>query len=158
MYNYRVYLENGTQLNLSVCEGEKLTIYSTIANTSLIKFEEAKYFYSYGYNIYKESDKFYTDVCSPASIDGNDITLSDRKIDFYPSNVSMCNDSCTFVNVNLINEKIQCACDIIYDYDSMSSDEGEEEYSYTYLEYFLSLFNYTIIFCHKLFLTFETIS
>ena len=153
VYNYGVYLENGTQLNLSVCEGEQLTIYSNIANSSLIKLEEANYFYSYGYDIYNESDNFYTDVCSPASINGNDITLSDRKIDFYPSNISMCNDSCTFETVDLEKEKIKCICDITYDFESMPSDEiEEEEYSYSYLEYFLSLFNYKIIFCQKLLL------
>jgi hypothetical protein len=84
VYNYGVYLENGTQLNLSICDGENIMLYSPIINNSLIKFDEAKYFYYYGnYNIYNENDKFYTDICSPASINGNDITLNDRYKDFY---------------------------------------------------------------------------
>ena len=37
VYNYGVYLENGTKLNLSICEGEKITIYSIIKNRSLIQ-------------------------------------------------------------------------------------------------------------------------
>ena len=45
------------------------------------------------YDIYNESSDFYTDTCAPASISGNDITLTDRKTDFFPSNVSLCNDS-----------------------------------------------------------------
>ena len=157
VYNYGIYLENGTQLNLSICKEEKIIIYSTIANSSLINLEEAKYFYSYGYDIYNESDNFYNDICSPASINGNNINLKDRYIDFYPSNISMCNDSCELLNVNLTNEKIKCICDLNYNYSNIVNNENEankeEEYSYTYLEYFLSLINYKIVFCHKLLLT-----
>ena len=35
VYNYGVYLGNGTQLNISLCSIEKITIYSTITNNSL---------------------------------------------------------------------------------------------------------------------------
>ena len=31
---------------------------------------------------------FYNDICSPASIKDNDITLQDRKQDIYPYNIS----------------------------------------------------------------------
>ena len=41
VYNYGVYLSNGTQLNLSICEGNNLILYSTIENSSLINLEEA---------------------------------------------------------------------------------------------------------------------
>ena len=157
VYNYGVYIENGTQLDLSICEGEKITIYSTITNNSLIKLEEAKYFYTYGYDIYNESDNFYKDSCSPASINGNDITLKDRKIYYYPSNITICNDSCEFNVVNLTNEKIKCICDITNNFTKNENNKEqtneEKEHSYTYLEYFLSLFNYKIIFCQKLLLT-----
>ena len=154
VYNYGVYLGNGTQLNISLCSIEKITIYSTITNNSLIKLEEAKYFYSFGYDIYNESDEFYTDICSPASIDKNDITLSDRKKDFYPSNISMCNDSCNFEMVNLTLEKIKCICNIDENNqnDEEQDEEIDDEYSYTYVEYFLSLFNYKILLCQKLLL------
>ena len=154
VYNYGVYLGNGTQLNTSICDGSPIAIYQIITNTSLIKLEEANYFSSYGYDIYNKSSNFYTDVCSPASIGGNDITLRDRKADFYPSNVSFCNDSCEFQLVNLTSEKIKCVCDAVYDSDNNSTEEEEEEeFTYTYLEYFLSLVNYKIIFCQQLLLT-----
>ena len=152
-YDYGVYLENGTKLNLSICDGNSITIYSIITNTSLIKLDEANYFSSYGYDIYNESSDFYTDVCSPASIDGNDVTLTDRKIDFYPSDVSFCNEGCEFQLVNLTSEKIKCSCDAVYDNNiAEEEEEEEEEFTYTYLEYFLSLVNYKIIFCQKLLL------
>jgi len=157
VYNYGVFLENGTQLtNLSVCEKEKIIIYLSITNASLIKFEEAKYFYSYGYNIYNESDTFYTDVCSPASIKDNDITLEDRYIDYYISNISFCNESCEFKKIDFDNEKIICNCDTTYNFsknsdylgDEISTDKDEDDTSY--LDYLLSLINYKIIVCYKL--------
>ena len=157
-YSYGVYLENGTQLNLSFCEGEKRILYHVIINNSLIKLDEANYFSLLGYNIYKKNDKFYTDICSPAYIYGNDITLEDRKIDFYPSDVSFCNQNCQFQIVNLITEKIKCTYDISYLYNSENTDENENEegkYLYSYSEFLLSLFNYKIIFCQKLLLTTE---
>ena len=85
-YNYRVYLENGTELNLSICIG-KIQIFSTINNRDIIKLDKANYFDSFGFNIYNKSDIFYNDFCCPASIYGNDITLNDRYNDFYPSNI-----------------------------------------------------------------------
>ena len=156
IYNFGVYLENGTQLNLSICDGGQIMLYSPIINNSLLKLNEAKYFYSYGnYNIYNENDKFYTDICSPASINGNDITLDDRYKDFYVSNATFCNDTCTFYMINFDIEKIECTCEIIVNYsynESIENDSNNEEENYTYLEYFLSLINYNIVVCFNLLL------
>ena len=157
VYNYGVYLENGTQLtNLSICEEEQIIIYLNITNSSIIKFEEAKYFYSYGYNIYNESDAFYIDICSPASINDNDITLVDRYIDYYPSNISMCNESCELNTVDFDTEKIICNCLTTYNFSKSSDDEESSVYDdddITYLDYFLSLINYKIIVCYELLLS-----
>ena len=57
--------------------------------------------------------------------------------------------------VNLTSEKIKCHCKINYNYTKNASEDEseEEEFQYTYLDYFLSLVNYKIIFCQKLLLT-----
>jgi len=155
-YNYGVYLENGTQLNISICDGEEIKLYSPIINNSLINFDEAKYFYLYGnYNIYDENDNFYTDICSPASINGNDITLSDRYKDFYISNISLCNNTCTFYMVNFDIEKIECTCKIIVNYsyiENIEDNSNTEEDNYTFLDYILSFINYKIVICFALLL------
>ena len=156
VYNYGVYLENGTQLNLSICDGEKIMLYSPIINKSLIKFNEAQYFYSYGnYNIYDGNDKFYTDICSPAQINGNDITLNDRYNDFFVSNISLCNDTCDFYMININLEKIECTCEIKVNYsytEIIEDDSNIEEDNYTYIEYLLSFINYKIVICFNLLL------
>ena len=75
VYNYGVYLENGTLLDHSeACKDTKISVSSVITNTDLVKLDDAIYFNDMGYDIYNESSSFYTDNCAPASVDGNDIT------------------------------------------------------------------------------------
>ena len=120
VYNYGVYLGNGTLLDHTIaCKNTKISISSTITNTDLVKLEEANYFDDSGYDIYNESSNFYTDNCASASIDGNDITLSDRKKDFYPSNISLCNDSCHYSNVDLEAKRFTCECDTGYNFSEI---------------------------------------
>ena len=156
IYNYGVFLENGTQLtDLSICKEIKLTLSIPIINEELIQYENAKYFSSFGYDIYNKNNKFYTDVCSPASINNNDITLSDRYIDFYPSNLSLCNDSCYYNYINYTNKRIICYCYAGNDNNySIINDENTTEIE-SYFDYFLSFINFKIIKCYNSFLNFE---
>ena len=148
VYNFEIFLENGTQIeDLSICEGTDLTLSSPIINEKLIHFEEAVHFASMGYNIYNRDDKFYNDYCSPASINHNDITLYDRYKDFYPTNISFCNDTCKFSYVNLTSKRIICLCQP-YNYERIN-DINEDEINYS--NYLLSLINYKIVVCYELF-------
>ena len=157
VYNYGVYLENGTQLDVSIaCKDKKVSISASITNTDLVKLDNASYFSDLGYDIYNESSNFYTDNCAPASIDGNDITLSDRKKDFYPSNVSLCNESCHYTNVNFTSKRFTCECDLNYNYTEDNNNEEKEEDNISYLDYFLSLINYKITVCYELFFDFKS--
>ena len=59
VYNYEVYLENGTQLDhISACHNSKISISSVITNTELVKLEKAHYFSDLGYDIYEENNTF----------------------------------------------------------------------------------------------------
>jgi len=153
VYNYGVFLENGFQLDhLNVCQNEKITIVSPIKDTDSIKIEEAKYFSDFGYDIYNASNMFYTEYCAPASINGNDITLVDRKNDFYPSDYILCNESCEYTDINFNTNRFICECNLSYnfseEYQYNNIEEIEENISY--IDYFISLFNYKIISCYKL--------
>ena len=153
VYNYEIFLENGTKVeNLSMCEGSHLTLSSPIINEELIHYKEAIYFASFGYDIYNRNDRFYTSNCAPASINNNDISLYDRYKDFYPSNVSLCNDSCKFSYINLTSKRIICLCEP-FDYNKIKDEK--DDYDMNYSHYLLSLINYKIIVCYKLFLNIE---
>jgi len=147
-YNYGIFLENGTQLNMSICEGKKITISSPIVDAESVHLDQAIYFSELNYDIYNLSSEFYTDTCAPASVDGNDITLTDRKNDIYPSNVSICNDSCTYSSVNLTSKRFICECDTNSNGDEDNEETEEDDTSY--LDYFLSLINYKIFTCFNL--------
>ena len=150
VYNFEIFLENGTQIeDLSICEGTNLTLSSPIVNEELIHYNEAVYFSSFGYDIYNKNDKFYTDYCSPASIYNNDITLYDRYKDFYPANVSFCNDTCKYSYVNLTSKRIICLCEP-YKYKSYKIIDDDEEDEMNYSNYLLSLINYKVIICYRL--------
>ena len=147
-YNYGIFLENGTQLNMSICDGKKITISSPIVDAESAHLDQAIYFSELNYDIYNLSSEFYTDICAPASLDGNDITLTDRKNDIYPSNVSICNDSCTYSSVNLTSKRFICECDTNSNGDEDNEETEEDDTSY--LDYFLSLINYKILTCFNL--------
>ncbi len=155
VYNYEVYLENGTQLDyMNVCEGTKISISSSIVDTDLVKLVDASYFSDLGYDIYNDSNSFYNDVCAPASINGNDITLEDRKKYYSTSNISLCNESCSYSSINFTTKRFICECDAVYNSSDNSNDEDEGHISSR--EYFLSFINYKITTCYKLFLKFSS--
>ena len=150
VYNYGVFLDNGTQLDhLSICKNETIKISSVIVDTESAKFENASYFSQFGYDIYDEKSSFYTDSCAPAFIDGNDLTLKDRKKYYYPHNVSLCNDSCHYIDVDLQNKRFTCECELIYNFSESSNEEKVEEEDIRYDQYLLSFINYKIITCYE---------
>ena len=159
VYNYGVYLENGTLLDhKEACKESKIAISTPIKNPDLIKLDEAVYFSDLGYDIFDENSQFYKDTCSSASIDGNDIVLSDRKKDFYPEGISLCNDSCTYNQIDLDSKRFTCECDLSYNYSEKKTNENnneEKKDDSSYIDYFLSLINYKIIKSHKLFLDYK---
>ena len=154
IFNFDVYLENGTQLkDLSACNDVKVTVSSNIKDTESVKLEKASEFKDLGYDIYNKSDAFYTDNCAAASDNGNDITLSDRKKNFYP-NVTICNDGCEYNSVDYENQRFLCDCSV--DENNLENNEEQNVEEESYIDYFLSLINYKIIVCYKLFFQFSS--
>lgn len=148
-FSYGIFLENGTQLNdLSACDGVKMKLSSPIIDPVSVHLDQANYFANLDYDIYDKESDFYKSNCAPASIEGNDITLSDRKTDFYPNDVSICNDSCTYSKVDLNSKRFECDCDI--NPSSNNNEEKEIIDETNYFDYLLSFINYKIIECSNL--------
>ena len=160
VYNYGIYLENGTLLDHNeACKESKILISSPIINPELVKLNEASYFSDMGYDIFNENSNFYNDNCAPASINGNDIILSDRKKDFYPSNISLCNDSCYYSQVDFNTKRFTCECDLFFNFSEKDINKdiiNEEKNNINYIEYLLSLINYKIITCYDLFFEYKS--
>ena len=152
VYNYEIYLENGTRLDyLTACKDVKISMSTAINNPDLVNLNQANYFYELGYDIYESNSSFYKDNCAPASIDGNDLTLSDRKKDFYPEDISLCNESCHYLSVNFTTQRFTCECDNSYDFSNNYTNKvNNEEDDKNYINYLLSLINYKIFSCYRL--------
>ena len=159
-FNFEIYLSNGTQIkNLSVCENSKISMSSKIKEPENIKLDKAIEFSSLGYDIYNKTNIFYTDACSPAAENGNDITLNDRMKYYYPSNISICNEGCDYIDVDYETERFICECNAYnneINNEEEEINEQKEEYEQSYLDYFLSLINYKIITCNNLFFEFSS--
>ena len=158
-YNYAFYLENGTRLNLSdIHEDFSITVSTPIRNLTLANYDYAVEFSTEGYDIYNTSDDFYTDICSHASTNNNDITLTDRKSDIYPNNITICQDNCEYQDVNLDDQRMVCSCNI--NADKTNKSEAYifvEETSEKVIDYILDNINYKIFKCYHLILSLDNL-
>ena len=158
IFNYEIYLKNGTQLkDLSACNETKIIKSSNIIDLEIIKYDKALKFSKEGYDIYDRSNKFYVDNCASANDNGNDITLEDRLTYYYP-NVSICNEGCNYNSIDFDSKRFICQCNVYLNEDNFTNSKNGDENKVedeTYLEYFLSLINYKIVKCYQLFYDFK---
>ena len=159
-YDYRIFLENGTELNLSeIKEDIYVDIYVPITDLDLINYNYSKHFAEQGYDIYDKNSDFYNDVCTPASIGKSDIVLKDRRKDIYPNNVTLCEEGCTYNGINIEEERIICSCNL--NGNKNNTDEAEDDFlkedDGNFLTYFLDNINYKIFKCYSLFASFKNL-
>ena len=101
---YDVYSRLGgkklQKLNLSICQNNKINIYTNIDSISNL-------------DIINPTSGYYTDVCYPTTSDvGTDIILNDRKKEFVEKNKTVCQEDCNFVGYNYNTKKAKCSCDV----------------------------------------------
>jgi hypothetical protein len=151
-YNYKLVLEDGRELNLSIIEEDiYYNVYTPIKNVNLTNYNYYLYFLQQGYDIYDKYNSFYNDICAPAYLEGNDITLEDRKIDFYPTNLTLCKDNCNYNGIDLENKKIICVCNM-NNKNYINGENNLIEYTKdNFFSYLLDNINYKIFKCYQLF-------
>ena len=103
--------DTGKKLNTTICEGTKLAVKSSLFDNGSVDEKLVKYFSNMGINIFNINDPFFTDICFTYETNGEDVTLNDR-IDLYYQNISLCENGCTYVGVNLETYEVECQCDI----------------------------------------------
>ena len=111
--HYEVINPNNNEvLDLSVCKNVLVDIYSPVNldSNSINLYKDLK---EQGYDLYNSFDSFYNDICTPFDSSNNsDVLLKDRKIDYYNSDVSFCENDCEYQNINLNSLKVDCSCEI----------------------------------------------
>ena len=110
--NYYLYHpDTGEKLDLSICSGAKLAIKTSIFDNGNVNEELVKYFSNLNINIFDIKDPFFTDICFNYDKDGKDVPLDDRIKLFY-QNISLCEDGCSYVGINLNTYEVECSCDV----------------------------------------------
>ena len=107
---YAVFFGN-KQLELSVCENNKIEVNYDISNSTLINFEMISEFSKLGIDILNIKDDFFNDICFPYSDKNSDMILKDRISDIY-QNFSKCDDNCDYKKIDLDSKLITCSCNI----------------------------------------------
>ena len=144
---YQAYVDNDTPLNLSICNDAKIQVFYAIKNNSLIDFISADSFKDLGVDIFNIHDSFFNDICEPYSESNNDIILEDRIKDFF-QNYSLCEEGCTYNEIDLENKIISCDCkvksSVTTEVNSASLEEAEG-----------SSTNFEVVKCYKLVFSLE---
>ena len=152
---FEIYLRNGTELDYKIkCKNSNIYISPPIIKLNAAHFKEAIAFDLQGYNIYEIKSEFYTDKYSPAHINGNDITLEDRLIDIYPSNISLCPNNWHIYKVEMDLKRFNCSCKVI----SHSQEEKlnniennlNKQMNDNFINYLLDNINYQVFDCLKI--------
>ena len=159
-YTYRFFLENNTELNLSLLnEDIYVDFYVPIKNLELANFNHSKYFSEQGFDIYDKKSDFYNDFCTSAHQGENDMTLKDRKKDIYPNNVTMCKENCDYNGVDKENERVICSCNLKENNENKATEEDNflAEDDGNFFSYLLDNINYRIFQCYDLLSSFSNL-
>ena len=157
-FDYKLFLENGTELNISsIKEDFYANIYLPLEDFTLSNYDYYLYFSKQGYDIYDKKGNFYNDICSPAYLKENDITIPDRKKDIYPNNATICKDNCEYKGVISEEKRIICKCNLNHNNNNNNKAKEEdnflkEENNDNFFSYLLDKINYKIFKCYKLFI------
>ena len=107
---YQAYYNN-TFLDLSLCNNTNIKVYYSIKDNSLIDFSSVASFKDSGIDIFNINDSFFNDICHPYSNGEDDLILKDRIKDIY-LNYSLCEQGCTYNEVDLDYMTIACDCQV----------------------------------------------
>jgi len=141
---------NKTKLNLSLCEGTTINIY-----TKIIFSEKNKKIYQrlkeLGYDMFNINNKFYQDICTPYKTENNtDILLSDRYDYIYNNDDTQCQKNCKFSEYLLDTQYMHCECSSDVKNINNKKDKFDAKKIYESFYEVLKHSNYQVFKCYKL--------
>lgn len=118
---YQAYDDNKKLLNLSICENQNVKVTHSIKSSSLFDKVSASLFKDLGIDIFNINDSFFNDVCNSYSDSENDMTLKDRIKKIF-QNFSLCEEGCSYEEIDLGNMTVVCDCKVKTNLDSNLGD------------------------------------
>ena len=120
---YKIYNKDGDELDLSVCNNQKVVISYPITNKEKMNFDTGEEMNKEGFDIYNAEDVFFNDKCTSFSNSSLDIVLKDRRKDYY-KDVNLCESGCKYEGINYTTSKVNCNCSILEDSTDKSTSKG----------------------------------
>ena len=123
LYNqikYFTYDDKKQELDLSLCEDIETKIHYNMKDDSNLDISTINDFKDKGVDIFNIEDDFFTDICHPYSDSKNDMILEDR-IKYIYQNYTLCEEGCSYNNIDLDKMSITCDCKIQGNFSSIIS-------------------------------------
>ena len=108
---YQTISDKKEILDLSICKDINIQIYHSIKDEIYLDMKSISKFNNSGIDIFNIKDKFFNDICESYSDSKNDVILHDR-IKYIYQNYSLCNQECSYNNIDLENRTIACICSV----------------------------------------------
>ena len=132
LYNqikYTTYDEQLRELDLSLCKDVNTQIHYAIKDNSNLDLLSVSNYKKMGVDILDINDDFFTNLCHAFSDSNNDMVLEDR-IKYIFQNYSLCEEGCTYNNLDITMRSISCDCKIQGNISTLTNplvfDSGKE--------------------------------
>ena len=123
--SFRLFLNNGSIINHSICYGLDINVTKTVNNInfnfSLIKQIKEKA----GIDIFEDDDRIYN-YCEPILIDGKSYPVKSRK-NLIEKNQKPCDDGCSFISFDFETNYSTCKCKILNEEGNDIITESKEQ-------------------------------
>ena len=108
---YSTYDDQLKKLDLTVCKDVETKIHYMIKNDANLDLTKVSDYKKMGVDILNINDDFFTNLCYAFSSSDNDMILEDR-IKYIFQNYSLCEEGCSYNNLDIITRSIACDCKI----------------------------------------------
>ena len=108
---YSTYDDQLKRLDLTVCKDVETKIHYMIKNDANLDLTKVSDYKKMGVDILNINDDFFTNLCYAFSSSDNDMILEDR-IKYIFQNYSLCEEGCSYNNLDIITRSIACDCKI----------------------------------------------
>ena len=108
---YSTYDDQLKRLDLTVCKDVETKIHYMIKNDANLDLSKVSDYKKMGVDILNINDDFFTNLCYAFSSSDNDMILEDR-IKYIFQNYSLCEEGCSYNNLDIITRSIACDCKI----------------------------------------------
>ena len=147
---YKVFDQEGNELNLDLCSDTKISVYYAITNENgNVNIALVEYLSSQGIDFLNKSSDFYNERCFGFNYNGNDITTNDRKNDIY-SSVSVCESGCDYFNYDEEKKRVKCYC-YVDNTNYTENNTNEKEEVSNFFDSLNNQINYKLFVCYKVF-------